>query len=96
MRVAVDALGQITAAMDPADWPSAAGPFNRLLGISLDARPKVRRAAHSAVAAALTAIKDSPAINPASQALLKGISLLLLETYFAFLHTHRCASITGN
>ncbi len=43
MRAAVGALGQVIAAMDPTDWPSASGPFNRLLGLSLDSRPKVHR-----------------------------------------------------
>ena len=72
LRAAISSLGQITAAMDTSSWPSAAGPFNRLLGLSLDARPKVRRAAQSALVGTLRAIQGTPAMSPASEAILRG------------------------
>ena len=72
VKAAAAALGQILAAMGPDDWPAAGGPFNRLLELSIDPRPKIRRAAHSGIANTLAAINHLPVAEPASQALLKG------------------------
>ena len=66
------ALGQITAAQDPTDWASAMEPFTLLLKLSLDPRPKVRRAAHGAVRDTLAALQALQAAGNACETVLKG------------------------
>lgn len=78
VRAGVTALGQITAAADPTDFPTAAASFQRLLQHSLDPRPKVRRAAHAAVRDVLAALQSGPAGTNASDALVKGRSSTLI------------------
>ena len=72
MRAALGALGAVAVAADPRDWPVAAPAFGLLLRLALDARPKVRRRAQEGGVEALAALQDTPALAPASAALLKG------------------------
>lgn len=72
VRAAVAALGQITAAQDPTDWPSAVAPFNCLLKLSLDPRPKARKVAQTAVTETLAALNSVDGTVNASEAVLKG------------------------
>ena len=74
MRAAVAALGQVAAAQDPNNWPTAIAPFNCLLNFSLDPRPKVRRAAHAAVRDTLAALHNLKSAVNASEAILRGVA----------------------
>ncbi|PRW60392.1 ARM repeat superfamily [Chlorella sorokiniana] len=72
VKNAVPCLGQLLAAHNPADWPSAIRPFNMLLSLSLDSRAKVRRAAQSAVGDVLAGLQAAPAaLGQASEEVLK-------------------------
>ena len=73
MRPALGSLGQVTAAVEPVEWPSAARPFAQLLRYSLDGRPKVRKRAHAAVLNVLAAAQGTSALPAASEAVLKGV-----------------------
>ena len=75
VRAAVAALGQITAAQDPNNWPTAVAPFNSLLKFSLDPRPKIRRAAHAAVRDTLAVLQALKAASNASEAILRRMFL---------------------
>jgi hypothetical protein len=72
IKAALTCLSQLLAAMDPASWPNAAAPFGLLVSLLLDARPKVRKRAQTGVAEVLAALQRTPALAPASDALLKG------------------------
>ncbi|PSC74246.1 ARM repeat superfamily [Micractinium conductrix] len=70
---AVPCLGQLLAAFNPADCPSAVRPLNLLLSLCLDGRAKVRRAAQSAIGDVFAALQAAPpgALAQASEAVLK-------------------------
>ena len=72
VRPALGSLGQVTAAVEPVEWPSAARPFAQLLRYSLDGRPKVRKRAQAAVLNVLAAAQGTAALPSASEAVLKG------------------------
>ncbi|KAL4855011.1 RRP12-like protein [Chlorella vulgaris] len=64
-------LGQMLAAFNHADWPSAVRPFNLLLSLTLDSRAKVRRTAQSAISDVLAGLQSShAALGHASDAVL--------------------------
>ncbi len=77
MRPALGSLGQVTAAVEPVEWPSAARPFAQLLRYSLDGRPKVRKRAQAAVLNVLAAARGTSALPSASEAVLKGVYQVL-------------------
>lgn len=71
-KSALGCLCQVVAAMDPANWPAAAGPFALVLRSITDPRPKARKRGQQGLSDILVAIRNTPAIHPASDALLKG------------------------
>ena len=71
MKALVTCLGQVVAAVDPSHWPSAVRPFSLLLQLLLDERPKVRKRAQDAAHSVLVSLRDTPARQPASDAVLK-------------------------
>ena len=77
VRPALGSLGQVTAAVEPVEWPSAARPFAQLLHYSLDGRPKVRKRAQAAVLNVLAAAQGTSALPSASEAVLKGVHHVL-------------------
>jgi len=74
MKAAITCLGQVTAAVDPSQWPGAVRPFGLLLQLLLDERPKVRKRAQDAAQSVLAALRDTSARQPASDAVLKSES----------------------
>ena len=74
MKALVTCLGQVVAAVDPSHWPSAVRPFSLLLQLLLDERPKVRKRAQDAAHGVLVSLRDTPARQPASDAVLKSAS----------------------
>lgn len=72
VKAALAGLSQVAAAADPRDWPAAAPAFGLLLSLAMDARPKVRRRAQSGLLEVLAALQGTPALAPASAAVLKG------------------------
>ena len=71
MKALITCLGQVLAAVDPSLWPSAVRPFSLLLQLLLDERPKVRKRAQDAAHSVLVSMRDTPARQPASDAVLK-------------------------
>ena len=71
MKAAVTCFGQVTAAVEPSQWPSAVRPFGLLLQLLLDERPKVRKRAQDAAQSVLAALQDTSARQPASDLVLK-------------------------
>lgn len=63
---------QVIAAMDPSNWPAAAGPFAAVLRSVTDTRPKIRKRGQQGLGDVLIAIRGTPAAAPAGDALLKG------------------------
>lgn len=74
LRSALHCLSYITAAVDPTEWAPALRPFTLLLRYSTDARPKVRKRAQYGLVDVLAALQGSPALQGASDAVLKGQS----------------------
>jgi ribosomal RNA-processing protein 12 len=71
-KPALACLCQVLAALNPADWPSAALPFATVLTACLDRRPKLRKKAHSGLAEVLAGLQPAPsALAEASDAVLK-------------------------
>ena len=70
-------MGYITAAVTPTEWAPALRPYTTLLRYSTDARPKVRKRAQSSLVDVLAALQGTPALQGASEAVLKGESALL-------------------
>ena len=70
-------MGYITAAVTPTEWAPAIRPFTTLLRYSTDARPKVRKRAQSSLVDVLAALQGTPALQGASDAVLKGENELL-------------------
>lgn len=75
MKALVACLGQVTAAVDPGQWPGAVRPFGLLLQLLLDERPKVRKRAQDAAQAVLVGLQGTSARQPASEAVLKSALL---------------------
>ena len=73
MKAVITCLGQVTAAVDPSQWPGAVRPFGLLLQLLLDERPKVRKRAQDAAQSVLAALQDTPAWQPASDTVLKSM-----------------------
>lgn len=71
MKAAVTCLEQVTASVDPSQWPGAVRPFGLLLQLLLDERPKVRKRAQDAAQSVLAALHDTAAWQPASDTVLK-------------------------
>ena len=97
----MESLGHITAAMDQTSWPPAIEPFHRLLNLAFDSRPKVRKAAQSALANVFAVLQDHPVWTQACDGLRQGgsharpcLHKLLIELYSAYilLHVH---SVSG-
>ena len=72
LRAALACLGYITAAVNPADWAPALRPFTLLLQYSTDSRPKVRKRAQYGLVDVLAALQGTPALQGASDAVLRG------------------------
>ena len=72
LRSALHCLSYITAAVKPTEWAPALRPFTLLLRYSTDARPKVRKRAQYGLVDVLAALQGSPALQGASDAVLKG------------------------
>lgn len=71
MKSLITCLGQVTAAVDPSQWPGAVPPFGLLLQLLLDERPKVRKRAQEAAQSVLVGLHDTQAEKPASDAVLR-------------------------
>jgi len=87
LRAALACLSYITAAVNPTEWAPALRPFTLLLRYSTDARPKVRKRAQYSLVDVLAALQGTPALQGASDAVLKGE--LAPAT-----HAGRCAYVT--
>lgn len=72
LRAALACLSYITAAVNPTEWAPALRPFTLLLRYSTDARPKVRKRAQYSLVDVLAALQGTPALQGASDAVLKG------------------------
>lgn len=88
MKALVACLGEVTAAVDPAQWPGAVRPFGLLLQLLLDERPKVRKRAQDAAQAVLVGLQGTSARQPASEAVLK--SALLRACALSLLRMMSC------
>ncbi|KAK9818389.1 hypothetical protein WJX72_011834 [[Myrmecia] bisecta] len=77
LKAALHCLSQITAALDPHDWPAAARPFTTLLSFCTDSRPKVRKRAQSGLVDVLAAIQSTPALAQASDAIVRVCQVVL-------------------
>lgn len=73
LRAALACLGYITAAVRPTEWAPALRPFTLLLQYSTDARPKVRKRAQYSLVDVLAALQGTPALQGASDAVLRGM-----------------------
>ncbi len=73
IKAVITCLGQVTAAVDPTQWPGAVRPFGLLLQLLLDERPKVRKRAQDAAQSVLAALQDTAARQPASDTVLKSM-----------------------
>lgn len=73
IKAVITCLGQLTAAVDPTQWPGAVRPFGLLLQLLLDERPKVRKRAQDAAQSVLAALQDTAARQPASDTVLKSM-----------------------
>jgi hypothetical protein len=62
-------------ALDPGNWPAAAGPFTTLVSTCLDPRPKVRKKAAAGLVEVLAALQHTTALPAASAIMLKGALL---------------------
>lgn len=90
----VGCLGPLLAAMDPAQWPGASKAFNLLLNLSLDHRPKIRKAAIRSLVEVLAVIKATEAQAPATQAVYRGKCIVKRGSFFeASFPAHRSISV---
>lgn len=89
LRSALHCLSYITAAVNPAEWAPALRPFTLLLRYSTDARPKVRKRAQYGLVDVLAALQGSPALQGASDAVLKGQFSLLTSVFCLYAHAIR-------
>ncbi|KAL0054199.1 hypothetical protein WJX82_005285 [Trebouxia sp. C0006] len=77
LRAALACLSYITAAVNPTEWAPALRPFTLLLRYSTDARPKVRKRAQYSLVDVLAALQGTPALQGASDAVLKVCEIIL-------------------
>lgn len=70
-KAGLGCLAAVLGALDPGHWPSAVAPFALLLSFVLDNRPKVRKRAHQGVVEVLAAVRPTPALGHASEAIAK-------------------------
>jgi ribosomal RNA-processing protein 12 len=70
-KSALQCLGQVLSALDPANWAAALAPYSLLLAFTTDARPKVRKRAQASLVEVLAAARGGPAAGATSEALLR-------------------------
>ncbi len=86
MKPVAGCLGPFLAAMDPKQWPGATRPFNLLLSLTLDSRPKVRKVAKNSIIEALAVLQSTEVHAAATQAVFKGKLLCRTGFQHAFQH----------